>query len=304
MISDTIMQSITKFVPRENLYIKEPMDKHTTFRVGGPADCLIELEDSEQVQNLLRYLNQLDIPFFVLGKGSNLLVSDGGYEGIVLHIGPKMNKIRVVGNKIVAKAGALMSKVARTAYENGLTGLEFAAGIPGTIGGGVVMNAGAYGGELKQVVSQVTVINKDGNLLELNNETMEFGYRTSVVKNRPLIVTEVALELSKGEPEEIKAKMEDLAQKRRDKQPLEYASAGSTFKRPEGHFAGELIMNAGMKGFQIGDARVSEKHCGFIVNTGNATGQDIYTVMTEVRKCVKDKFHVDLEPEVVMLGKF
>ena len=193
------------------------------------------------------------------------------------------------------------SQVAKTAKENGLTGLEFAAGIPGTVGGGAVMNAGAYGGEMSQVVTTVTVVNRNGEIMELDNSTMEYGYRTSVIQNQPFVVTKVTFRLQPGDPQEIAAKMEELAIRRREKQPLEYPSAGSTFKRPEGHFAGQLIMEAGLRGYSVGGAKVSDKHCGFIINTGNATAEDVKDVIWEVQRRVKERFHVDLEPEIKML---
>ena len=249
-----------------------------------------------------RYLEMAGVPFFVVGNGSNLLVDDDGYRGVVAQVGPGMSRITVEGKRLVAQAGASMAQAARAALEQGLTGLEFASGIPGTVGGGVVMNAGAYGGEMSRVVEQVNVVSREGETLCLENETMEFGYRTSVIKNSPFVVTEVTFLLEKGDRKEIQAMMEDLAARRREKQPLEYPSAGSTFKRPAGHFAGKLIMDAGLSGFQVGGARVSEKHCGFIVNTGDATARDVRAVMGEVQRRVKEQFRVDLEPEVVLLG--
>lgn len=302
MISEAVIRALEKFVPRGDICLQEPMQKHTTFRIGGPADCFVQIENKEQLIRLQGYLKQLGMPFFMLGNGSNLLVSDKGYRGIVLQIGQKMSKIEVDGNVITAQAGAAMSQVARAALEHGLTGLEFASGIPGTIGGGVVMNAGAYDGELSGVVTQVNVVNSEGECMELENDSMEFGYRTSIIRNNSFTVTEVILKLEEGDREQIRAKMEDLAARRREKQPLEYPSAGSTFKRPRGNFAGKLIMDAGLRGFQIGGAKVSEKHCGFIVNTGNATAEDVRDVISEVRKQVKERFHVDLEPEILFLG--
>lgn len=302
MISEAVIRALEKFVPRGDICLQEPMQKHTTFRIGGPADCFVQIENKEQLIRLQGYLKQLEMPFFILGNGSNLLVSDKGYQGIVLQIGQKMSKIEVDGNVITAQAGAAMSQVARAALDHGLTGLEFASGIPGTIGGGVVMNAGAYDGELSGVVTQVNVVNSEGECMELENDSMEFGYRTSIIRNNSFTVTEVILKLEEGDREQIRAKMEDLAARRREKQPLEYPSAGSTFKRPRGNFAGKLIMDAGLRGFQIGGAKVSEKHCGFIVNTGNATAEDVRDVISEVRKQVKERFHVDLEPEILFLG--
>lgn len=302
MISEAVVEALQGFVPQENIHLLEPMAGHTTFRIGGPADCFLQLENEEQLKKVRRYLGLALVPFFVLGNGSNLLVNDSGYRGVILQIGQKMSDIAVKGNRIVVKAGASLAQAARAALLHGLTGLEFAAGIPGTVGGGVVMNAGAYGGEMSQVAEQVRVVNREGEIMELDKETMEFGYRTSAIKTGGFVVTEVTFLLKPGDRKEIEARMEDLAERRKSKQPLEYPSAGSTFKRPEGHFAGKLIMEAGLGGFQIGGARVSEKHCGFIVNAGNATAQDVKNVVDEVRTRVKNAFHVDLEPEIVFLG--
>ncbi|MCR2047148.1 UDP-N-acetylmuramate dehydrogenase [Acetatifactor muris] len=302
MISKAVLEALQKFVPCENIRLQEPMADHTTFRIGGPADCFVQLENEKQLKDVRRYLELAGVPFFVIGNGSNLLVSDSGYQGVVLQIGSEMSDIRVEGCRMVAKAGASLAQTARMALKHGLTGLEFASGIPGTVGGGVVMNAGAYGGEMCQVVTQVTVVNRDGETMELDNETMEFGYRTSVIRHSAFIVTEVAFSLAHGDRDTIQARMEELAGRRREKQPLEYPSAGSTFKRPEGHFAGQLIMEAGFRGFQKGGARVSDKHCGFIINTGNATARDVLDVIASVQAGVKDKFHVDLETEIVCLG--
>ena len=302
MISKAVLESLQKFVPCENIRLQESMADHTTFRIGGPADCFVQLKNEKQLKDIRRYLEVAVVPFFVLGNGSNLLVSDSGYRGVVLQISSEMSDIRVEGYRVVAKAGASLAQTARMALKHGLTGLEFASGIPGTVGGGVVMNAGAYGGEMCQVVTQVTVVNPGGETMELDNETMEFGYRTSVIRHGAFIVTEVVFSLAHGDRDAIQARMEELAGRRREKQPLEYPSGGSTFKRPEGHFAGQLIMEAGFRGFQIGGARVSDKHCGFIINTGNATARDVLDVIASVQAGVKDKFHVDLETEIVCLG--
>lgn len=304
MISKAVMEALMDMVPKENIHIEEPLANHTTFRVGGPTDCLVEIESTEQLRKIQKYLRLIEEPYTILGNGSNLLVGDGGYRGIVLQIGNKMADIRVDGNTITAQAGALLSKTAKVALEHGLAGLEFASGIPGSIGGAVVMNAGAYGGEMKQVITSVTVLDQEGEELVLDNETMEFGYRTSVIKHRPFLVTEVTFELTPGDPKVIKSTMDDLATRRREKQPLEYPSAGSTFKRPEGHYAGQLIMEAGLRGFQIGGARVSDKHCGFVINTGTASAADVLDVIRHVQQTVKEKFDVDLETEVIMLGEF
>ena len=303
-ISSAIYEFISTYVPEEDILTEEPMSRHTTFRVGGEAQCFVRISDKEQLKKLIPYLRQIEVPYFILGNGSNLLVSDKGYEGVILQIGNKMNTITVEGTHIRAQAGALLSQIAKCAYDKGLTGFEFASGIPGSIGGGVGMNAGAYGGEMKQVVESVLVMDIQGEILELSGESMEFGYRTSIIKNRPFIVLEVCLKLEQGNKERIASDMEELAQKRREKQPLEYASAGSTFKRPEGYFAGKLIMDAGLRGYSIGGAQVSDKHCGFVVNTGRASATDVAEVISEVQERVKDKFGVSLETEVIFLGDF
>ncbi len=302
MISGAVVEALQRYVPRDNIHLQEPMAGHTTFRIGGPADCFLQLENEEQLRKVRRYLGLAGVPFFVLGNGSNLLVDDAGYRGVVLQIGQKMSDISVQGCHITAKAGATLAQVAHAAMEHGLTGLEFASGIPGTVGGGVVMNAGAYGGEMSQVVTQVCVVSAEGEFMELDNDTMEFGYRNSVIRHSKFTVTQVTFRLAHGDRETIRARMEELATRRREKQPLEYPSAGSTFKRPEGYYAGKLIMEAGFAGYSIGGARVSEKHCGFVINAGNATAQDVRSLISEIQKRVKEQFRVELEPEIVFLG--
>lgn len=293
-----------EIVDDSNVYYDEPMSRHTTFQVGGEAACLIDISSEEELVKLLRYLNLIEIPYFILGNGSNLLVSDKGYDGVILRIGSRMSDIRVEGGRITAQAGALLSRVAGAACENGLTGLEFASGIPGSLGGAVVMNAGAYDGEMKMVVESVRIMNKEGEILILDNDSMEFSYRNSIIRNRPFVVLEAVLKLQAGEPEEIKAKMAGFSAKRKEKQPLEYPSAGSTFKRPEGYYAGKLIMDAGLRGFRIGSAQISEKHCGFVINLGNAQACDIYELIQEVQERVEEQFGVTLERELVTLGEF
>ena len=304
MLSSTFIENLSRIVPKESIVLNELMSRHTTFRVGGEAACLIKVLNSKELSKIITFLRQTEHEFFVLGNGSNLLVSDNGYEGVVLKLEGEFSEIKTDGLKIISGAGASLAAVARTAMEEGLTGMEFASGIPGTMGGAIVMNAGAYDGEMKQVVKEVTVMDQEGNVLVLDNDTMEFGYRTSVIKNRPFIVLSVVLELQEGEKAKIKKKMDDFAERRREKQPLEYASAGSTFKRPEGYFAGKLIMDAGLRGFSIGGARVSDKHCGFIINTGNASATDIAELIAEVQERVKEQFGVMLEPEVIRIGQF
>lgn len=303
-MSVSIFDYIEKIVPKENILFQEPMSRHTTFRVGGEAKCLIKINNKEQLKKLVPYLDITGQKYFILGNGSNLLVGDKGYSGIVVKLEGGKGSVTVEGEKMKVSAGTLLVKAATEAWKHGLSGMEFASGIPGTVGGAVVMNAGAYGGEMKQIVESVEVMNRQGEILVLDNDTMEFGYRTSVIKSRPFIVLETVFSLQQGDKDEIGKRIEELAKQRREKQPLEYASAGSTFKRPEGYFAGKLIMDAGLCGFSIGGARVSEKHCGFIINTGNATAADIREVIEEVQQRVKEKFGVTLEPEVIYLGDF
>ena len=261
-------------VPDECIFADEPMDKHTTFRVGGCADCYVEIGKVEELSAIIKYLKQTERDYFVLGNGSNVLFGDKGFRGLVLHLGRRFSDIQVKDNTIRAQAGAMLTTVARTAWEHALTGMEFAAGIPGTVGGAVVMNAGAYGGEMKDVLETVTVLTRDGDVKTLKKEELELGYRTSVIAKKGYIVLSAVIRLENGKKEEIKAVMDDLKEKRITKQPLEYPSAGSTFKRPEGYFAGKLIQDAGLRGFQVGGAQVSEKHCGFVVNKDQATAAD------------------------------
>lgn len=303
-ISSFVLDFIREYVPVEDILPGEAMSGHTTFRVGGEAQCLVRISTAEQLSVLLPYFKKEGLPYFILGNGSNLLVGDGGYPGIMLQIGSRMNGIRAEGERIRAEAGALLSQVAGCAQKNGLTGLEFASGIPGTIGGGIVMNAGAYGGEIGQITERVTVMDDCGEVTVIEKDAMEFGYRTSIVKRKSLTVLEAEFSLKQGNKDEIKARMEELSAMRREKQPLEYPSAGSTFKRPEGYFAGKLIMEAGLKGYRVGGAQVSEKHCGFVVNTGEATAADILAVIREVQKRVKENTGITLETEVVLLGNF
>lgn len=302
---DTALFEFLKLsISEEKIHIDEPMDKHTTFRVGGPADFFVEISSIDELKKIIKYMKDTERDYIVLGNGSNVLIGDKGYRGLVLHIGKLMSDISVEDDVIKAQAGAMLTVVSKTAEQNGLTGLEFAAGIPGTVGGAVVMNAGAYDGEIKMVATNVTVLSADGEVLNLDNDAMEFGYRTSAIKNRPFIVLEAEFKLAKGNKGEIRAKMDDFNEKRRSKQPLEFPSAGSTFKRPEGYFAGKLIMDAGLRGYSIGGAQVAEKHCGFIINKGNSTAADIAELMDEVSERVKERFGVMLEPEVIKIGDF
>lgn len=248
------------------------------------------------------YKNQ--IPVTIIGNGSNLLVSDKGIRGAVIEVGKQMSDILVQGECITVQAGALLSKIAYEAYKNGLSGMEFAAGIPGSIGGAVVMNAGAYGGEMKDIVLSASVLKRDGTVLELSNEQLKFDYRHSCIVEQEYLVLDVKIRLHKAEPEQILQKMEELKEQRITKQPLEYPSAGSTFKRPKGNFAGKLIMDAGLSGYTVGGAQVSKKHCGFVVNKGGATATDIFALIQHIQKTVKERFGVELQTEVKLLGEF
>lgn len=282
----------------------EPMSQHTTFRIGGPADVFVMPENYEQIREVLRLCREEKLPFFVLGNGSNLLVSDSGYRGVIIQMDRNMEEIRLDGEEIHACAGALLSSVAVAARNASLTGFEFAGGIPGTIGGAAVMNAGAYGGELKDVLKEVTVMTREGEILTIPAEKMEMGYRTSIIKTAGYLVLEAVISLKKGDEEAIRATMKDLSERRTEKQPLDYPSAGSTFKRPEGYFAGKLIMDSGLRGYRVGGAQVSEKHCGFVINAGGATAEDVRSLMDHVIRVVREKYGVTLEPEVKFLGDF
>ena len=295
---------IRKLGEQVEILVAEPMKNHTTFRIGGPADALALPKTPEEVAEVVRFCHEHAQPYYVLGNGSNLLVSDEGYRGLVLQLYRNFNDIQVNGETITVQSGAMLAAVARTAYQTGLTGLEFASGIPGTIGGAVVMNAGAYGGEMKNVLKEVTVLTKEGEVLVIPAKALELGYRTSVIPKNGWIVLGAVLQLKKGDQEQILERMEELKEQRITKQPLDLPSAGSTFKRPEGYFAGKLIMDAGLRGFTVGGAQVSEKHCGFVVNRGNATAADVWELICEVKRRVKEMTGVELEPEVKLLGDF
>ena len=272
--------------------------------MGGPADYFVTPQIAEEVAKVIEACTQEKVPYYIVGNGSNLLVSDKGYEGVIIQIYKQMNQVKVEGAQIHAQAGALLSMIAKRALDAELTGFEFAAGIPGTLGGACVMNAGAYGGEMKDVLKSVTVLTDKGEVKTLAKEELELGYRTSVIAKKGYIVLEAVLELQKGEKEKIQAVMDDLKERRVTKQPLEYPSAGSTFKRPEGYFAGKLIQDAGLRGFQVGGAQVSEKHCGFVINKDQATASDVMNLMNQVSDKVYEEFGVRLQPEVKRLGEF
>lgn len=303
-MNSEIRKMFCDLLGEDRVFTEEAMSQHTTFKIGGPADYFLMPDKGEDVGRVIKICKEKEIPYFILGNGSNLLVGDGGYRGAVIQIYRNMSSVTVEGNEITAQAGALLSAVAAAAKNASLTGFEFAGGIPGTIGGAVVMNAGAYGGEMKDVLTEVTVMNAEGDIFTLPTEELELGYRTSIIKTAGYIVLEAKIRLKEGDLEVIRETMKDLTIRRTTKQPLEYPSAGSTFKRPEGYFAGKLIMDSGLAGYQVGGAQVSEKHCGFVINAGDATARDVRTLMDNVRDIVYKKYGVALEPEVKFLGEF
>lgn len=302
-MNDQFLTELQNVMGGSGIFMEEPMKKHTTFRVGGPADVLVQ-PDETALAAILALCRQYHVPYSFIGNGSNLLVGDKGIRGVVIEMTDPMGNIEVDGTKITAQAGAMLSKIANTAASNGLGGMEFAAGIPGSVGGAVVMNAGAYGGEMKDIIEKVYVLDENGVQLELGRDALDFGYRHSCIPEKKYIVTKVVLELVPRNEAEIRSEMKELNEKRAEKQPLQYPSAGSTFKRPEGYFAGKLIMDAGLRGYQVGGAQVSEKHCGFVINKGDATAADICQLMRDVSDKVQAQFGVVLEPEVKMIGEF
>ncbi|POP30761.1 UDP-N-acetylmuramate dehydrogenase [Lactonifactor longoviformis] len=303
-MKENIVNEFCSIVGSDNVWTDEPMCNHTTFRIGGPADYYLCPHSIEEIQRILHTCQEAEVPYFILGNGSNLLVSDKGYRGAIIQIYRNLSDILVEGTLLTVKAGALLSQVARKAMEYGLTGFEFAGGIPGTLGGAVVMNAGAYGGEMKDVLQEVVVMTNEGEVCCLKAEELKLGYRTSIIKESGYIVLEAAIRLMPGEKEKIRERMNELRDRRVSKQPLEYPSAGSTFKRPQGYFAGKLIMDAGLRGFAVGNAQVSDKHCGFVINNGNATAEEVRELIRQIIERVYENSNVTLEPEVKFLGEF
>ena len=302
-MNDQFLTELQNVMGGSGIFMQEPMKKHTTFRVGGPADVLVQ-PDETALAAILALCRQYHVSYSFIGNGSNLLVGDKGIRGVVIEMTDPMGNIEVDGTKITAQAGAMLSKIANTAASNGLGGMEFAAGIPGSVGGAVVMNAGAYGREMKDIIEKVYVLDENGAQLELDRDALNLGYRHSCIPEKKYIVTKVVLELVPRNEAEIRSEMKELNEKRAEKQPLQYPSAGSTFKRPEGYFAGKLILDAGLRGYQVGGAQVSEKHCGFVINKGDATAADICQLMRDVSDKVQAQFGVVLEPEVKMIGEF
>lgn len=299
---ERLIELLTAAAGADRVRRDEPMSAHTTFRIGGTADVWIEPDGEVGLCEVVALCREAGVPYVIIGNGSNLLVSDDGFRGVVICTRRGMEKLEIEGNVIRAEAGVILARVANEAMKAGLAGLEFASGIPGCIGGAVVMNAGAYGGEMKQVLTRVHVLMPEGELVWIPVEEMELGYRTSCIPKCQGIVTAVELKLEPGDPAAIKARMDELNRSRREKQPLEYPSAGSTFKRPEGHFAGKLIQDAGFAGYSVGGAQVSAKHCGFVINRGGATAADVLELCRQVEKRVQEQFGVSLEMEIRTLG--
>lgn len=302
-MNQEFLKNLNTIVGEGNVLIDEPMSKHITFRVGGNAMYMVEPDSIASLCELLDFLKfDSPYPYFVMGNGSNLLVTDNGYNGVVVKIGKKLSKVTMEDDTLKAEAGAMLSKVAKLACDNGYTGMEGLTGIPGTVGGGVAMNAGAYGDEIKDTLVSVTVYDPGtGSILELSNEELDLSYRHSVFSVREYVLLDATFKCQQGNLEEIQSKVSEYTTSRKTKQPLEYASAGSTFKRPEGYFAGKLIEDAGLKGYTVGGACVSTKHCGFVINTGDGTAADVLQVIRHVQREVKEQFGVALETEVCII---
>ena len=312
MDNKMLSEALISMLGAGNVRTGELMKTHTTFRIGGAADYYVTPQAEKQIADVIAFLKKSDIKYIVIGNGSNILVSDEGFRGVVVELGDGFSDYEFLQDSqdnsdevlVKASAGMKLTRLGNQLAANGIAGFEFATGIPGCIGGAVRMNAGAYGGEMKDVLKEVTVLTPEGGVLTLQADELHMGYRTSVIKEAGYIVLEAVISLEKGDQEEIRSRMQELAGMRTSKQPLSYPSAGSTFKRPEGYFAGKLIMDSGLRGYQVGGAQVSEKHCGFVINTGNATAKDVTTLMSDVQRIVMEKFGVKLEPEVKFLGEF
>lgn len=302
--NNELINRLNSILGEKKVLINELMSNHTSFKIGGPADIMILPDSSDQIEEVMKYFVSSNIPYMVMGNGTNLLVSDKGIRGVVIKIYNNMESFSVDGEFIEFEAGMLISKASKIALQNSLTGLEFAEGIPGTIGGAVTMNAGAYIGEMSMVVDETQFIDSNGKIVTVKGKEHDFSYRTSIIQKTKGIVLKTRLKLQNGDRDKIKELMDDFNFKRRDKQPLEWPSAGSVFKRPKGHFVGKLIDDCGLRGYSIGGAKISDKHSGFIINTGNATCKDVLELIKHIQSTVKDKFSVDLEPELRIIGDF
>ncbi|WP_420537035.1 UDP-N-acetylmuramate dehydrogenase [Garciella nitratireducens] len=302
-MDNKIYTFLSGIVDKEQILIDEPMRNHTSFKIGGPADFLVLPKSVIEIQNIVKICKKENIPFFVIGNGTDLLVRDKGIRGVVLKIAKNFDHVKIIGEKVIAQAGISLSALAKVLLKNELTGFEFASGIPGTLGGAVTMNAGAYGGEIKDVLKNIEVMDQEGNIFILEGEEMKLEYRSSVVQEKNFIVLTATMQLQKGNYEEIKEKMRKLDEMRKTKQPIQWPSAGSTFKRPRGYFAGKLIQDAGLKGFSMGRAQVSDLHSGFVINKGGATAREVIELIGYIQATVKQKFGVDLHTEVKIVGE-
>lgn len=303
MNKEELYRLFLNFLDEESVFMDEPMKNHISFKVGGPADILVRPKSVEEIKNVIKILKENNVPFLIKGNGTNILIKDGGYRGVVIELSDNFNDLKINGCEVEVQAGELLSVIGKKVMEESLTGFEFASGIPGTLGGAIAMNAGAYGGEMKNIIKEVTLIDMDGNILTYTNEEMNFGYRHSVLTDTDMIALSAVITLEHGDYDEIKATMDDLALRRRTNQPLEYPSAGSTFKRPTGYFAGKLIQDSDLKGSSVGGAMVSMKHSGFVINYDNATAKDITDLIAYIKKTVFEKQGVHLEEEVKIFGE-
>ena len=303
MLTIDTLSLLREFLSKENILENEPMSEHTSFRTGGCARFFVIPQNVFELAACVKALSKENKKFVIVGNGSNILVSDKGFDGVVICVGKNMSEITVSGDTIYAEAGALLSRIASVAQKNSLTGFEFASGIPGSLGGAIVMNAGAYGGEMKDVVIKTKYLTSNGEIKDIEGDMHGFGYRKSAFGEGDVILSS-QIKLKEGNKDDIKAYSMELNARRKEKQPLEYPSAGSTFKRPEGYFAAKLIEDAGLKGFSVGGAMVSEKHAGFVINYNNAKSADIYELILKIQEIVMDKFKVTLEPEVRFIGEF
>ena len=297
-----LLNKLEKILDKNDIKINEPMSEHIYFKVGGPVDYLLNPKKKEQVVEIINVCRNENIPYYIIGNGSNLLVKDGGIRGVVIKL-CELDNIEVKENTIISECGALLSKVSEVALDNSLTGFEFACGIPGSIGGAVYMNAGAYDGEISHVIKWAEIIDGEGKLVRMSKDELKLGYRTSYIMENGFVVIRACFELKFGDKELIKNRVDELTRRREERQPLEYPSAGSTFKRPPGYFAGKLIQDAGLKGFSLGGAAVSEKHSGFVINKGDATAKDILDLIAHIQATIKEKFGVELNTEVRIIGE-
>ncbi|BBF44977.1 UDP-N-acetylenolpyruvoylglucosamine reductase [Lachnospiraceae bacterium KM106-2] len=310
MTENRFYNKLIELVGEMKVKVQELLSKHTTFRIGGEADYFVTPSTVEEVKAVVALCKEEQIPFYIIGNGSNLLFGDGGFRGVVIQLGSSFAEIQMNvednADRVIVKAqsGVMLSKLAMTIAREGYAGFEYAAGIPGTLGGAVTMNAGAYGGEIKDHIIEAVVLDEEGNVITLSKEELQLGYRTSIIQKKELIVLEASFSFEKGDTDTILTSIKDLNNRRKEKQPLEYPSAGSTFKRPEGHFAGKLIMDSGLRGYRVGNVCVSEKHCGFVINLGGGTAKDVMTLIEDVKRIVFEKYQVELEPEVRIVGEF